>query len=340
VLYKLTSFSAYLDERSVREKRWYTPLIEFYGLKPELTDTALLNESDFTPPFIKRIVERIMDYEKGRLNISLSDLEVLLGEEELDLTPMLLIAPYVLIKNQQTLLINRRLIEQAVAWKKKKDVNIPLYAVIMLDKDLLYRTFIDEICKTIKSMSETSDLKGFFVWVTDFKEYEEEMSDLRNLLYLYDSLKKMEKEVFNLFGGFLSLALCQRGSLNGTVTGLGFGESRDPFAEPGMVLPRYYMPILHRMLNTSTAEIMASINPIFQCTCSNCSSNSIINMKAQALTTHFIEMRIDEMRFLSARNSQQIKSYLDTSFNNLNTTLSGKNFDSKYDHLDRWSNLF
>lgn len=330
---------------ALEEKRWYIPLVDHYGLDPEIKDAVLLDETIFTETFIQKVVNKILNYQKCRvMDLSASSLLSLLGES-CKLIPLFLIAPYILINNKRTLLINKELIASSINWAVKENIDLPLFAVIMLDKGLLFPQQVDKIIEHLSDLND-KPLKGYFIWVTDFKESEEDDNNLRAFKYLIEILRGQNKEVYNLYGGYFSLLLAKKGILDGVVSGIGLGEARDPFAEPGVVLPRYYSPVLKRMLSITMADaLLAYDRSIFKCECPVCSnSNDIASLKTMDLTKHFIESRLQEYQNIQNFSLQDLKDELSRTVDlmkqkSTDPILKAIGINGKYEHLERWYKL-
>jgi hypothetical protein len=220
-------------------------------------DSALMPDH-FSDSHIEDACKKIIDYQKNciskSLQNSLSSNEWEIFKEEISL-PSAIFAPYFYIEpNYQPkkwLKLNMNFIKCTVDISKE----IPVHAILCFDSSaLLDNNFISELITEVKS----SHVQGVWLWISKLNEdnasdskLEDKLLSLRKIVeQLRDSI-----EVYNMHGGFFSLALSKFG-MSGISHGIGYGEQKDVVPVIGQATPivRYYLPALHRRLGVTEIE--------------------------------------------------------------------------------------
>ncbi len=139
------------------------------------------------------------------------------------------------------------------AWKQWSDLvfrlakttsevglTLPVHAVICADVEFLNH---EEFLKHLVAVLPTTGVKGVWLWFSRFNEHSAEGSMLTNFRRLVRALSDKGLEVFNMHGGFFSLALAKDG-MSGVSHGVGYGEQKDVMPVIGQSTPtvRYYVP--------------------------------------------------------------------------------------------------
>jgi hypothetical protein len=96
---------------------------------------------------------------------------------------------------------------------------------------------------------------GYFLWVSNLREEQASLAELRGLVALVRALAETGRPVCNLHAGFFSMALSTVG-LTAYSHGVGYGEHRDVEPATGYGLPpeRYYLPLLHSRSRQAEVE--------------------------------------------------------------------------------------
>ena len=97
-------------------------------------------------------------------------------------------------------------------------------------------------------------MAGVWLWFSRFYEELAAQKELENLRKFLEDLRQ-KVEVYNMHGGYFSLALSRFG-LNGVSHSIGYGEQKDVFPVIGRSTPtvRYYLPDLRRRLGVPQIE--------------------------------------------------------------------------------------
>jgi hypothetical protein len=158
------------------------------------------------------------------------------------------------------------------------------------------------------------DLDGYLVWITDFKDWEEDSEVLKTFAgFVHDLSEKAKgREIINLFGGYFSVVLAARGLLGASVQGVGIAEFRDPFVSGGGFAKRYYMPISHRFVSVDLADDLRDADQkVFSCSCTKCGIDTRPgSMSVQALAEHFVQVRTREFQRAASMTAKAIADEL------------------------------
>ncbi|WP_457608048.1 hypothetical protein [Nitratifractor sp.] len=228
-------------------KKSILKLSEYYGIRDIIEKQRRpLKHKDFeNNSFINTFFENVTNFQQNIIHDNLDDeykeLIDFLGEKK---EPSYIIAPYFYMDrlNYHTWRkINFKFLE--IASEKK------YYSQVVIDKHLLSdKDFIYELVNLINKT------EGVFYWIDNFDETKATKEELKNLLNFIDNI-----EVFkvNLYGGYFSVLLKQRG-LDGVIHGLEYGESRDVVPVGGgiPVAKYYFSQIKKRLKAEDVIEIL------------------------------------------------------------------------------------
>ena len=115
---------------------------------------------------------------------------------------------------------------------------VPVHAVICADQSFLGdRAFLDKLRTELPG----TGVSGVWLWFSKLTEDAAGANQLRALRSLVEALS-VKVQVFNMHGGYFSLALCKYG-LSGISHGVGYGEQKDVVPVIGQSTPtvRYYL---------------------------------------------------------------------------------------------------
>ncbi len=115
----------------------------------------------------------------------------------------------------------------------------PVHAVICADQSFLGdRTFLNKLTSELPG----TGVSGVWLWFSKLTEDAANVNQLRALRSLVQALSA-KIQVFNMHGGYFSLALCKHG-MSGISHGIGYGEQKDVVPVIGQSTPtvRYYLP--------------------------------------------------------------------------------------------------
>jgi len=171
--------------------------------------------------------------------------------------PEAILAPYFYVEptNERAWLeVNLSLMRATVS----SGPGLPVHGVLCVDRDILLEP---RKVKEIADEIEKTGIKGIWLWFSKLNEDEltgngqpEALGTLAGLKSIVETLSG-RMDVFNMHGGFFSLALSKYG-LKGISHGVGYGEQKDvvPVVGQGIPLVRYYLPPLHRRLGVPDIE--------------------------------------------------------------------------------------
>jgi hypothetical protein len=155
--------------------------------------------------------------------------------------PGVLFAPYFYVeptRAEQWLSLNHRLALNAT----KQSENIPVHAVLCAHHSLLTDATLSSL-----AVDNLLTCKPAGVWLW-FSRFDERFATREELLALRWWVEKLSPSmsVFNMHGGFFSLALSKLG-MTGTAHGVGYGEQKDVVPVIGQSTPtvQYYVRALH-----------------------------------------------------------------------------------------------
>jgi len=230
-------------------KRSYRKLaLEQYG---GLFATAVNDSKSLTPAQLgpgvdlAPIVTSVLEYQLNRIRAEFESdpefREYAAGVPR----PAALIAPYFYCEPSAAndwLSVNLRLAAAAAAHAS----NIPTHAVVCADAGhLLDPAFITRL----RTELPATKVNGVWLWFSTFAEDEAGLTELQVFRSLVSDLNAAGLKVYNLHGGYFSLALSKFG-LTGVSHGIGYGEQKDVVPVIGQAIPtvRYYLPALHKRL--------------------------------------------------------------------------------------------
>jgi hypothetical protein len=197
-----------------------------------------------------QVCESVLEYQTSRIRKVFAE-----DPEYKDLAdkapaPTSLIAPYFYIepsKKNEWSRISWLLAKEAAARAK----GLPVEAVLCAPKEFLADgEFLDAAVEGLSG----SNVAGVWLWFSQLDERYASQKELRILKGLVETLGRKMK-VFNLHGGFFSLALSRHG-LAGIAHGVGYGEQKDVVPVIGQSTPtvRYYVPDLYARFGVPDIE--------------------------------------------------------------------------------------
>jgi len=234
-------------------KRSYRKLAEEFGdpFESALTQKTALGTGDFTDAsIVETMCRSVIDYQKRRIATEFGKDPEFKEYTDTVPTPTAFFAPYFYIEPSN--------------WKPWADINIlcattaaklnksdPTHAILCVDEAFLgNQDFLDLV---IEELPKTG-VKAVWLWFSKLREEASTESKLSSLRSLVENLSE-SMEVYNLHGGYFSLALCKHG-LSGISHGVGYGEQKDVVPVIGKSTPtvRYYLPDVHRRLGVPQIE--------------------------------------------------------------------------------------
>lgn len=353
-----------LESVDLSPKRWYSKLVSHYGLDlilPPGTTTVPLDRmivSGQATDSLKGLVENVIDYQRQRILASpeysdFLDVEAFEGRKVNPslFAPRFLIPPYFYVgydvedisdvTQSEWLRVNIECAKHAVALKRSGE---KIYVAILISKSLLY--FPDQIEKLVSEYS-INGVDGFLLWVSDFREQRESDQALLGLVRLVSALVKLGKPIYNLYGGMFSLLLSSRG-LSGACHSICYGESKDPFAESGMLATvRYYDQDMKTKVPYGKLAEFLKLTDRSACDCQHCidlrtvvgDSKSARGKRIELTAKHFLLQRSREIIAINAGESQKIIS----GFNQMSQLCEQKDYTKTYRdfyiHLEIWNKI-
>lgn len=128
----------------------------------------------------------------------------------------------------------------------------PVHAIVCADAAALLN---DMFNRRLRSELPTTGVGGVWLWLSGFFEDQAELPELQALKALVQDLNEAGLAVYNMHGGYYSLALSKHG-MRGISHGVGYGEQKDVVPVIGQSVPtvRYYLPALHKRLGVPDIE--------------------------------------------------------------------------------------
>jgi hypothetical protein len=235
-------------------KRSYRKLSSEFGamFATAVNDSKALTPAQFAAGVdVAPIVTSVLDYQLKRIRREFeNDPEFRQYADQVPV-PAALMAPYFYCEPSAAndwLSINLRLAATAAAYAS----SVPKHAIVCADIAQLHDpAFITRL----KSELPHTRVNGVWLWFSQFAEDEADLSELQVFRSLVADLSRAGLKVYNLHGGYFSLALSKFG-LTGISHGVGYGEQKDVVPVIGQAIPtvRYYLPALHKKLGVPQIE--------------------------------------------------------------------------------------
>ena len=220
-------------------------LTEYRGLFAAAVNKSKALTPDQFGADLVPLVKSVLDYQVNRIRREFEEDDEYKEMAVRVPSPTALIAPYFYCEPSAAndwLTLNLRLASATAAY----DSTIPKHAVVCADVGhLLDPAFIDRLRKELPA----TKVSGVWLWFSKFAEDDANLSQLQVFRSLVKDLNAAGLKVYNLHGGYFSLALSKFG-LAGISHGTGYGEQKDVVPVIGQAIPtvRYYLPPLHKRL--------------------------------------------------------------------------------------------
>ncbi len=269
------------EKETVRAfKRSYRNLGEKFGgpfaeavRDPNNKNAAISPEDLKDEGVIDQVASAVVRYQLERIRKTFSE-EI---EEDFGVThdlplPQAVMAPYFYIEPSAQaawLDVNLRLMRATVALGNK---GLPAHGVLCMDQGVLCKkkdiidiadkvvgTGVDGVWLWFSKLNEDELIAARHEHVSpkDVKSYIRSTSTFKKLSALRELVERLSEkvEVYNMHGGFFSLALSKFG-MKGISHGVGYGERKDVVPIVGQAIPmvRYYLPDIYRRLGIPDIE--------------------------------------------------------------------------------------
>lgn len=235
-------------------KRSYKGLAGAYGLQfgVALEKSKAVSWQDLdTPAKQEALVQSVIQYQMTRLQLEFEK-DPEFKQYGLDVpSPAAVFAPYFYCERdsiEDWLSLNIALAERAA----KLQVTVPVHAVFCTDPCVLSNA--EQLTRCIDAFGGAG-VKAVWLWFSALAEDVASVEDLQAVRRVVEGLNARGLEVYNLHGGFFSLALSKYG-MTGISHGVGYGEQKDVVPVIGQTVPtvRYYLPALHTRLGVADIE--------------------------------------------------------------------------------------
>lgn len=240
--------------RVVRDyKRSYINLGEQFSgtIQTALRRGSALTPRDFsTDSDVEQFSKTIAEYQQRRIRAELEKDPEYKELAQRVPQPAAIIAPYFYIEpsdDQAWTNLSFRL----MATTAQLSPGLPVHGLLCADESYLDNpAFIQRL---IKSIPKTG-VNAVWLWFSKFREDSASITKLKAIRQLIEGLSQ-NIDVYNLHGGFLSLALSRVG-LSGLSHGVGYGEQKDVVPVIGQSTPtvRYYLPGIRKRLSVPQIE--------------------------------------------------------------------------------------
>lgn len=179
-----------------------------------------------------------------------------------------------------------------------------IYPVIVVPQKLLER---EESVKLIAHDYKALPADGYWIWVSGFSETEASRRHLSNLAAFVADLAGSGRPVLKLYAGYYSALLFSTG-LVGFSCSLGHGEAKEAHAYGGRYKPpepRYYIPLLHKLVGLAQAQYLLEQYQELMCQCPVCLDTFGSNLgnfpmmaERRRHANHYLNIRIHELETL------------------------------------------
>jgi hypothetical protein len=223
-------------------KSSYRKLAERFGtpISTAMERNSAVSATDFnTDQVVRQFCERVLNYQAERLrNVFQEDPEM--ADFILDLpAPAALFAPYFYIEKTNAaswIELNRRLALSS------RDIRNDVHIIVCCHRDLLTD---NALSRAVIQNLLTCRPAAVWLWFSRFDEHGASRQELTALRSWVEQLSP-HMLVFNMHGGFFSLALSRLG-MSGIAHGVGYGEQKDVVPVIGQSTPtvQYYVRSLH-----------------------------------------------------------------------------------------------
>lgn len=246
--------------KGVREKRFkgsYRKLADEFGppFSTCLDRGVAINQRDFSDDLIYSACESVLSFQAERLReVFREDPQTESFADALP-RPAALFAPYFYIepnRSQEWITLNNRLARAAM---KQARFETPIHVVVCAHLEVLTnRKLASPVIENLQACKPD----GVWLWFSRLDERFQEPDELLALRWWVEQLASSTR-VFNMHGGFYSLALSKYGMV-GTAHGVGYGEQKDVIPVIGQSTPtvQYYVRALHAKY--SVAQIQRSFS--------------------------------------------------------------------------------
>lgn len=251
-------------------KKSIQALIKAYGAPIDnvVKNGKILQVSDFDNTDIRAFCKRVIDFQCDTIKAQESAEDVseyydfLVEKKKITdglVRPEFIIAPYFYLNGSDFsawLELNIKCIHNSIPIAKQK--KLPLAAELVISQDILID---DAKMSNIIDHYNSLNIEKIFLWIDSFSEHDANEHYLKSYI---DLLRKLNKPVVDLYGGYLSIILkktkiCE--NLVGVSHGMGFGEDRSVVPVGGGVpAAKFYLPSLHKRLIFRNA--LESIRPL------------------------------------------------------------------------------
>jgi hypothetical protein len=213
------------------------------------TGTALNAATFNSAEIVRETSEAVVSYQLSRISQEFAnDPEFESYAEDLP-SPAAVFAPYFYAEPSDFgAWINANL---RLATATARIATVPAHAVICVDQSYLTdETFLN----LLKRELPQTGVAGVWLWFSRLREDDASLEHLLALRELVASLSR-HMQVFNMHGGFFSLALTKVG-LAGISHGIGYGEQKDVIPVIGQSTPmvRYYLPDIYKRVGVPEIE--------------------------------------------------------------------------------------
>ncbi len=294
-------------------RRSYKMLIqEYLGLDVENIDNIHLEEEtvwDLSEGDMDLFCRNVLNFQINFEDTEAIDFmnEYLEEEDQQQSGPELLVAPYVLIEDDDTYEFNRRCSETTF---NNYDGDVPLFVCIAISKNYLARNpNLEE-----RILEDFSFTNNFIIWVSAFNAVNESVENLLRFKNIIRILSDNSRNtIFNLYGDYFSLLLSKFG-LNGFSSGLRGGTkkvARLRKSGGGRVTTNVYVPHLRRFLleEDFRAEIQRDERLICNCIkCDEIMENQLRDdpFYLEAFANDLMDEKNYLVHFLFCRNEENL----------------------------------
>ena len=338
------------DVRDIREKRWFSKLIENYGLDliidPDtlnLSPDLLIDRNNQPTDNLKELVENVVTYQRTKVQEIYDEISEF-AEFETEKTetfvpkPRWVIPPYFFLEAGagDWLTVNIQSIRLAI---ENRDNSEKIFAVIMIDRDLLsYEEDIDEIIEGYKILG----VDGYMIWSAYMDENSAKSGELQRFQSFVSKLSNHKKPIYNMYGGLFSFLLKEKG-MTGSSHSLCYGEHKNPFTTGGMAATiRFYQTFLHSKVPFARIKEIESALELEKCDCEYCGMIHETDDKSEQMELagkHFLLNRIKELEEIDSNGTMEFLAKLTRAAEHANQNDKTGAYSNLYDRFTTWGEI-
>ena len=338
------------DVEDIREKRWFSKLMENYGLDlfidpdtPNLSPDLLIDRNNQPTDNLKELVENVVTYQRTKVQeiydeiIEFEEFETE-KTETLTLKPKWIIPPYFFLEagSEEWLTVNIHSIRLAI---ENRNNDEKIFAVIMVDREMLsYEEDINEIIDRYK----IPGVDGYMIWPAYMDENSARRGELQYFQSFVTKLSNHKKPIYNMYGGLFSFLLKEKG-MTGSSHSICYGEHKNPFTTGGMAATiRFYQTYLHSKIPFARIDEIENALELEKCDCEYCDmihDTDNVSEQMELAGKHFLLNRIKELEEIDSNGTTEFLAKLIHAAEHANQNDTTGAYSNLYHRFMTWGEI-